>query len=90
LDCRFGIIFRKAEIEVALTVVAGESARTGRKTMYQPRQLAQLFGIQDFWLGFIDANGRHCIMLPDDDACRRSAIYLLALRLLRYSFCSYV
>jgi hypothetical protein len=27
--------------------------------MHQPGLLAQLFGIQDFWLGFIGGNGRH-------------------------------
>src|SRR6267378_4476280 len=59
LDCCFGVAFGEAEIQVALTVDTGESARTARKTMHQPGPLAQLFGIQDFWLSPIGGNGRH-------------------------------
>src|ERR1700687_1064515 len=59
LHCCFGVVFGEGEIQVALTVDTGESAWTAGKTMHQPGQLAQRFGIQDFWLSSIGGNGRH-------------------------------
>ena len=47
INCRFGIVFGKPEVEGVFSVGAGRSSHTSGKSVDEPWELAQLSGAKD-------------------------------------------
>src|SRR6266446_2933807 len=54
-----GVVFGEAEIESVSAVDAGNSAMAGGEGVNEPREIGQLFGMQELQFGFWDGLGRH-------------------------------
>ena len=60
-----GIVLGEAEIEIALAVSAGKSARPRRKAMDEPGKLAEMPRAKDRKLGFVRGPGWHASMIKE-------------------------